>query len=170
MEYVVLVDKQDRDIGKMEKMEAHEKGLLHRAFSIFIFNSSGHILLHQRAESKYHSANLWTNTCCSHPRVNESLIDGANRRLLEEMGMKASLDYAFNFIYKVELENNLFEHEFDHVFYGVSDVLPVINPLEVKSYKYESPDLILRDIEHNPENYTTWFKICFIEVLSKFRE
>ena len=140
MEKVILVDKHDRQMGLMEKQEAHVKGLLHRAFSIFIFNKDNKLLLQKRAFKKYHSGGLWTNTCCSHPRENETTIDAAHRRLNEEMGMECKLELKFNFIYKAQLDNNLYEHEFDHVFFGFSNDLPKINKLEVDSYKYESLD------------------------------
>lgn len=168
-EYVVLVDELDQTIGRMEKMEAHQKGVLHRAFSVFIFNSKGEMLLQQRAFSKYHSPGLWTNTCCSHPRVDEPLMDAANRRLDEEMGMKAPLHYAFNFIYKVALDQGLYEHELDHVFYGTSDNLPKLNPDEVADYKYIDPIEIKKDLDQNPEQYTAWFKICFERVLENYQ-
>ena len=127
MEKVILVDKNDRQVGLMEKQEAHIKGLLHRAFSIFIFNTKNELLLQKRATQKYHSGGLWTNTCCSHPRENESTIDAAYRRLNEEMGMICDLKFKFNFIYKAKLDNNLYEHELDHVFFGFSDSTPKIN-------------------------------------------
>ena len=120
-EKVILVDKNDNQVGLMPKLEAHEKGVLHRAFSIFIFNSKYELLLQKRASSKYHSGGLWTNTCCSHPREGEDTLDAANRRLDEEMGIKTSLRKVYDFIYKAELDNQLTEHEFDHVFYGVFD-------------------------------------------------
>ena len=120
MEKVILVDKNDRQVGLMEKQEAHIKGLLHIAFSIFIFNTKNELLLQKRATQKYHSGGLWTNTCCSHPRENESTIDAAYRRLNEEMGMICDLKFKFNFIYKAKLDNNLYEHELDHVFFGFS--------------------------------------------------
>lgn len=121
MEYVVLVDEQDKETGTMEKLQAHLNGRLHRAVSVFLFNSKGELLLQQRASGKYHSANLWTNTCCSHPRPGESAYDAANRRLYEEMGLACELSEVFSFIYKAHLGNNLTEHEFDHVFVGTND-------------------------------------------------
>jgi len=167
MEYVVLVDESDQEIGQMEKIEAHQKGLLHRAFSVFIFNSKGEMLLQQRAKSKYHSPELWTNTCCSHPRINENLEAAANRRLEEEMGMSADLKYGFNFIYKVKFDNNMFEHELDHVFFGRSDECPKVNSEEVQDYRYTHPDKIAQEIANNPEQFTEWFKICFKTVVEK---
>jgi len=164
-EQVILVDEYDQPIGQMEKMEAHEKGLLHRAFSIFIFNTRGELLLQQRAESKYHSGGLWTNTCCSHPRYGESNKVAAIRRLKEEMGMECELNYGFNFIYKAALADGLIEHELDHVFFGVSDELPEINKTEVESYRYVNLKFLTDDINTNPELYTPWLKICIERVV-----
>lgn len=166
-ELVILVDKEDKPIGEMEKMEAHRKGALHRAFSIFIFNSRGELLLQRRALDKYHSGGLWTNTCCSHPRPNEKTINAAQRRLMEEMGMTCDLSYQFHFLYKAEFENGLIEHELDHVFFGTSDVTPQLNLDEVESYEYKSLSDIKNDLALKPEKYTPWFKICFDEVLKK---
>lgn len=160
MEQVILVDKSDQALGVMEKMEAHQKGILHRAFSVFIFNSKNELLLQQRAVSKYHSAGLWTNTCCSHPRPSESNIDAANRRLEEEMGMKVKLNHKTSFIYKVKFENDLTEHEYDHVFIGVSDDAPQINLEEVENYKWLSIQKIKEEVHIHPEKYTVWFKIA----------
>ena len=164
MEEVILVDQNNNVIGYMEKMEAHEKGLLHRAFSVFIFNSNNELLLQQRAISKYHSGGLWTNTCCSHPRKNEKFIDAANRRLVEEMGMSVELEKAFSFTYKADLDHNLIEHELDWVFIGKSDVFPVINKEEVESYKYINFQDLVKDIDDNPDVYTEWLKICLNKV------
>ena len=169
MEQVILVDENDQAIGLMEKMEAHEKGLLHRAFSIFLFNSKGEMLLQKRAASKYHSPNLWTNTCCSHPRDNESVLDGASRRLAEEMGMTCELRHAFHFIYKVAFDQGLYEHELDHVLIGTTDLVPVINPEEVEEFTYQTTDYILDQIKKYPEQYTEWFKICLTEVLKQYK-
>src|SRR6187399_1825004 len=124
-DYLILVDEQDKQYGKLEKQLVHELGLLHRAFSVFIFNKKGELLLQQRADEKYHSAGLWTNTCCSHPRFGEEIKDSVTRRLEEEMGMNCEMEFAFSFIYKSTFENGLTEHEFDHVFFGISDELPV---------------------------------------------
>ena len=164
MEEVVLVDVNNNVLGYMEKMEAHYKGELHRAFSVFIFNSKKQVLLQKRALDKYHSAGLWTNTCCSHPRKNESFIHAAHRRLNEEMGMSAHLDKAFSFIYKAHLDQGLIEHELDWVFLGKSDVLPLINSNEVASYKYVDFNSLLIDLEENPDLYTSWLKICINRV------
>ena len=161
MEFVVLVDRDDNETGTMEKQEAHLKGVLHRAISVFIFNSKGELLLQQRAAGKYHSANLWTNTCCSHPRPGEGVRDAAVRRLYEEMGMKCDLKKLFSFIYEAPLDNNITEHEFDHVFTGISDELPVPDPLEVAAWRYISINELSTDLKAHPEKYTAWFKICF---------
>jgi isopentenyl-diphosphate delta-isomerase len=159
-EQVILVDELDNTIGTMEKMEAHEKGLLHRAFSVFIFNGKGQLLLQQRALSKYHSAGLWTNTCCSHPRPNENTLDAAKRRLIEEMGLACEVKHKTSFIYKTNFDNGLIEHEFDHVFFGNCDQDPSINPQEVESFLWMDTKDIMDDIEKNPEKYTSWFKIA----------
>ena len=149
----------------MEKQAAHINPTLHRAFSIFIFNSKGEMLLQQRALTKYHTPGLWTNTCCSHPRDGESLQDATKRRLMEEMGMECELKEAFSFIYKADVMQGLTEHELDHVFIGTTDVTPIINREEVESYKYETVANIAKDIEKNPQNYTAWFKIAFAKLL-----
>lgn len=164
MEEVILVNEQDQEIGTMEKIEAHKKALLHRAFSIFIFNSKGELLLQQRAAHKYHSPQLWTNTCCSHQRPNESTIDAANRRLKEEMGMNCELKEAFTFKYKTPFDNGLTEHEFDHVLIGSTDTEPEINKDEVMSFEYKSLSVIESEILSHPENFTSWFKICLPKV------
>ncbi len=167
MEYVILVNEQDEPIGKMEKMEAHEKALLHRAFSVFIFNRKGEMLLQQRAISKYHSGGLWTNTCCSHPREGEETLQAAHRRLQEEMGFDCPIEKQFHFIYKSSLDNNLTEHELDHVFTGIYEGEIHPNPQEVESYKYMKIQELKTDVEQNPQNYTEWFKICLKEVLER---
>ncbi|MFI5452911.1 isopentenyl-diphosphate Delta-isomerase [Pedobacter sp. UC225_61] len=164
MEKVILVDSNDNQVGMMEKMEAHLSGELHRAFSIFVFNSKGELLLQQRALNKYHSAGKWTNTCCSHPREHEHTIMAAHRRLKEEMGMECKLDYGFNFIYRTEVTEGILEHEFDHVYFGVSDDSPILAPLEVAAFRYMSMDELSKDIKLNPGEYTEWLKICFEKV------
>ncbi len=164
-EKVVLVDKLDNEMGLMEKMEAHRKAVLHRAFSIFIFNSKGELMLQRRALSKYHSPALWTNTCCSHPRKGETYLEAGHRRLQEEMGFDCDFDKAFDFIYKADVGQGLTEHEFDHVLVGESDKLPDINLDEVDEWKYMSFEDIQQDIKLSPENYTVWFKIAFDELL-----
>jgi len=160
-EKVILVDKNDNQVGLMPKLEAHEKGVLHRAFSIFIFNSKYELLLQKRSSSKYHSGGLWTNTCCSHPREGEDILDAANRRLDEEMGIKTSLRKVYDFIYKAELDNQLTEHEFDHVFYGVCDNDPILNKDEAEDFKWVDMEKLNNDIIKNEDNYTVWFKIAF---------
>ena len=164
MEYVVLVDENDNEIGQMEKQAAHVTPHLHRAFSIFIFNSKGELLLQQRALSKYHSPGLWTNTCCSHPRAGETLEEATARRLQEEMGMHCDLHEVFTFIYKAPVGLGLVEHEFDHVWFGTTDDTPVINTDEVASWKYMALDDIADDMKNHPEGYTEWFKISFEEI------
>jgi isopentenyl-diphosphate delta-isomerase len=166
MEFVVLVDEQDNPIGKMEKQQAHIEGLLHRAFSIFIFNSEKKLLLQKRASSKYHCGGLWTNSCCSHPRENENIQDAANRRLAEEMGMQCSLKPIFTFMYRAEFDNGLIEHEFDHVFFGESDQNPKINPEEVETYRYIAMENLQQEVKEFPENFTPWFIIALGRVLA----
>ncbi|MEM7511533.1 MAG: isopentenyl-diphosphate Delta-isomerase [Bacteroidota bacterium] len=159
---VVLVTEQDEEVGTMEKMEAHEKGLLHRAFSIFVFNDQHQLLLHQRAAHKYHSGGLWTNTCCSHPAAGEPLEEATHRRLQEEMGFDCPLQPAFFFTYQAKLDHGLTEHELDHVFIGTYNEAPKLNPEEVMAYKYVSIDELQNDMKEHPEKYTEWFKICFV--------
>jgi isopentenyl-diphosphate delta-isomerase len=166
MEFVVLVDEQDNAIGTMEKQQAHIVGVLHRAFSIFIFNSEKELLLQKRASSKYHCGGLWTNACCSHPRENENTQDAANRRLEEEMGMQCSLTPIFTFVYKAGFENGLTEHEFDHVFFGESNQTPKINTEEVEAYRYISMDDLQQEIKEFPEKFTPWFIIALDRVLA----
>jgi isopentenyl-diphosphate Delta-isomerase len=166
-EHVILVNEHDIEIGTMPKLEAHQKGILHRAFSVFIFNSKGEMLLQQRALDKYHSAGLWSNACCSHPLPGEDTLAAAHRRLMEEMGMQTNLQQVYSFIYKVALENNLTEHEFDHVFWGVSDEKPNINKNETSGYKYVSVPQLRSTIEQTPKVYTEWFKICINDLLDK---
>lgn len=149
----------------MDKQEAHEKALLHRAFSVFVFNSSGKLLLQQRALSKYHSGGLWTNTCCSHPRPGEQTIDAAHRRLQEEMGFDCQLQQKFYFIYKAPFENGLTEHELDFIYTGTFDGEPEINPDEVQQYKWISITDLNNDIRLHPERYTAWFNIILKEYL-----
>lgn len=166
-EYVVLVNEQDEQLGLMEKQQAHVAGLLHRAFSVFVFNSKGELLLQQRAEDKYHSPGLWTNTCCSHPRDGETYLEAAKRRLQEEMGFECELEEKFHFIYKAKLGNALFEHELDYVFAGTYDGEININREEVDDYKWVPMDELIADMNSNPEHYTVWFKIIFKEYLAK---
>lgn len=162
---VVLVDKEDNTLGEMDKLKAHQQGRLHRAFSVFIFNSKGEILLQQRATNKYHGANLWTNACCSHPQLNDDIKDSAIERLNFEMGMDCNLEKAFSFTYKITVENNLMEHEFDHVFVGLSNQNPKINIDEVMDYKWLDLNTLRNDIENNPLTYTYWFKMALPKIL-----
>ncbi|MBK6284436.1 MAG: isopentenyl-diphosphate Delta-isomerase [Draconibacterium sp.] len=163
-DYVILVDENDNEIGAMQKMEAHQKALLHRAISVFICNLNGEWLLHKRASKKYHSNGLWTNTSCSHPFPGESNLDAANRRLMEEMGLKTDLVEIFSFTYKEPLDNELTEYELDHVFFGITDDKPVINPDEVDDWKYIPFNELEADIKKNPGNYTVWFLKIFNRV------
>ncbi len=165
---VVLVDENDEVLGEMEKLEAHEKGLLHRAFSVFIFNTKGQMLLQQRAASKYHSPNLWTNACCSHPRLGESYEEGAHRRLQEELNIDTPLKHLFQFTYKSEVGEGLYEHELDHVFLGNFEGEIDFNPEEVQALKWMSVNELSQDISANRENYTVWFQIIFDKFLNFF--
>jgi isopentenyl-diphosphate Delta-isomerase len=158
-DHVVLVNEHDVEIGTCEKLEAHKKGLLHRAFSILLFNSKGELLLQKRAQHKYHSAGLWTNTCCSHPRPGELVKTAAQRRLHEEMGIITSLKFAYSFLYTVPLENDLTEHELDHVFIGTYDGIPQANSAEVEDWKFVTLDFAREDISKHPTHYTYWFKL-----------
>ena len=164
-EMVILVDKNDKEIGTEEKIKTHKEGKLHRAFSIFIFNSKGEMLLQKRAKSKYHSGGLWSNACCSHPRPGENLEQATHRRLKEEMGLVCDLQKAFHFVYKTNLDNNLTEYEFDHVFIGEYDGEVKINQNEAEDFKWVSIDALKEDVEKTPENYTVWFKTALSEVL-----
>ena len=166
---VILVDLENNQIGVEEKILAHKKKLLHRAFSIFLFNDKNEILLQKRAPHKYHSGNLWTNTCCSHPRHRESIMEAANRRLYEEMGIKAKLKPLLSFIYKAKFDNGLTEHEFDHVVFGKFDGEPNINHDEVSDWKWQDIDFLKSDLVNNPINYTVWFKIIFEEFYNKIK-
>jgi len=160
-ERVILVNEQDEELGTMPKMEAHERAILHRAFSIFIMNDKGETMLQQRAADKYHSPLLWTNTCCSHQRQGESNLQAGKRRLFEEMGFETELNELFSFIYKAPFDNGLTEHELDHVMLGYFEDDPTINRLEVADWKWMKPSDIKEDIDKSPDNYTAWFKIIF---------
>lgn len=164
MEQVILVNEHDDEVGVMEKMEAHEKAMLHRAFSVFVFNQQHQLLLQQRALTKYHSGGLWTNTCCSHPRPGEAVEEAAIRRLREEMGFETPLSKAFSFTYKAPFSNGLTEHEFDHVFIGVYEGHVAINTDEVESYAYYSVDEVATMLEKDPHLFTVWFQIAFPKV------
>lgn len=165
MEQVILVDENDFSAGMMEKMEAHEKAVLHRAFSVFIFNSQGELLLQQRALDKYHSGGLWTNSCCSHPRPGEDTLAAACRRLKEEMGFETRLEKIFDFVYKAEFENGLTEHEFDHVFIGYYNDQIQPNQNEVSNYAYRSMKKIEELLQTKPELFTAWFHIAFPKLM-----
>ncbi len=158
---VVLVNENDEKIGLMPKQEAHEKALLHRAFSVFVFNDKNELMLQQRAFDKYHSPGLWTNTCCSHQRDGESNIEAGKRRLQEEMGFVTGLKETISFIYKAPFDNGLTEHEFDHILTGHFNGVPILNPEEVANWKWMTISDIKKDIVLNPQSYTAWFKIIF---------
>ena len=166
MELVVLVNEADQQIGLMEKLEAHQKGLLHRAFSVFLFNKKGEMLLQKRANTKYHSPNLWTNAVCSHPRNGESYKNGAMRRLNEELGISTEIEEKFHFIYKADVGQNLWEHELDYVFVGIYDGIFNLNPNEVSETRYISLIDLQKEILSNPDNFNEWFKI----ILNKYLE
>jgi isopentenyl-diphosphate delta-isomerase len=159
MEKIILVDKKDREIGTGEKLEVHKSGKLHRAFSIFVFNRKGELLLQKRAKGKYHSGGLWSNTCCSHPRAGEKLEKAVHRRLKQEMGFDCSLKEIFSFVYKVKFENGLYEHELDHVFIGNYGRKPEPDPEEAEGWKWISLNELKKDIQKNPGNYTYWLKV-----------
>ena len=169
-EKVILVNSNDEPIGLMPKMEAHEKALLHRAFSVFVINSNNELMLQQRALQKYHSPGLWTNTCCSHQRDGEENIEAGLRRLQEEMGFETPLEYLFNFIYKAPFDNGLTEHELDHVMLGRYEGKPSINPEEVASWKWMDIDLIHADLFNSPADYTVWFAIIFDRFYNHLKE
>jgi isopentenyl-diphosphate delta-isomerase len=158
-DFVILVDENDNEIGVMEKQEAHEKALLHRAFSVMVFNKNGELLLQQRALEKYHSGGLWTNTCCSHPKPGETIEQAAHRRLKEEMGFDCELFLHQTFLYKAPFDNGLTEHELDHVLLGYYNSEPDYNLNEVKSTKWINLEMLKKDMEIHPEQFTVWFKM-----------
>lgn len=160
-EQVILVNEKDEQLGLMPKQEAHEKGVLHRAFSVFVFNDKNELMLQQRAMHKYHSPRLWTNTCCSHQRDGESSLEAGKRRLYEEMGFAIDLKETTSFIYKAPFDNGLTEHELDHILVGNFEGTPKINQEEVASWKWMDLEEVKKDIQVNPEIYTAWFKIIF---------
>lgn len=166
-ESVILVDQNDKEIGTMEKLEAHKKGLLHRAFSVCIFNSRGETLLQKRAAHKYHSGGLWTNTCCSHPRPGEETLGAAERRLKEEMGLSCPLKEVGKLTYKTSFPNGLTEHEYDYIFVGLCDDDPTLNRDEADDFKWISQKDLRDDIERNPDSYTYWFKKLALEIFPK---
>ena len=167
---VILVNEKDEQIGTMKKMEAHEKGLLHRAFSVFIFDKKGRMLLQQRAAEKYHGAHLWTNACCSHPLPGETVESAARRRLKEELGFSTELREIFTFTYKAEVENDLVEHEYDHVFAGEYEGGLDPNPTEVSGFLYTEMSELKRQIDNDPLKFTSWFKIAFPKIESWWKE
>jgi isopentenyl-diphosphate delta-isomerase len=166
MSEVILVDKNDKEVGIGEKIKTHQEGKLHRAFSIFVFNSNGELLLQKRAKSKYHCGGMWSNTCCSHPRPGESVEKAVHRRLKEEMGFDCELKEIFSFTYKVKFDDNFFEHEYDHVFIGNFDGKPNPNPEEVGEWKWISIEELKKDIRKNPDSYTYWLKKSIDKVVS----
>jgi isopentenyl-diphosphate delta-isomerase len=166
-EYVVLVNEQDQVLGQLEKIEAHELGLLHRAFSVLLLNDRGELLLQQRAAHKYHSPLLWTNTCCSHQRPNETTLMAAERRLKEEMGMSAPMQTAFKFQYKATLDQGLTEHELDHVLFGYTNQDPNINPEEVAAFRWISMAQLLQELQSKRDSFTIWFQILLDQHLEK---
>ena len=163
---VILVDEHDREIGSMEKLAAHKAGRLHRCFSIFIIHPDGRMLLQKRASDKYHSGGLWTNTCCSHPMPGEDTQAAAKRRLLEEMGMECELMPIHTFTYRHEFDNGLIEHEYDHVFLGITDIDPVLNEEEAEDFAWVEREVLQEDIAKHPERYTYWFKLCLEDVFT----
>jgi isopentenyl-diphosphate delta-isomerase len=170
MEHIILVNEQDEEIGTMEKMHAHEKAVLHRAVSIFIFNEKNEMLLQQRAMKKYHSGGLWTNACCSHPRPGEETQTAAMRRLKEELGFETPLHKVFDFTYKASFDNGLTEHEFDHVFVGKYNGIIYPNKNEVQDYCFKSIDEIENSLQTHPHKYTVWFKLAFPRILNWWKE
>lgn len=166
---VILVDDFDHEIGFQDKLTVHQQGLLHRAFSVFVFNSNNQLILQQRSDNKYHSPSLWTNTCCSHPKPQEKTKEACKRRLIEEMGISCELNFCFSFVYQCKFSNGLTEHEIDHIYIGFSDDSPKINPKEVKDWKYISLSDLEKEIEYNPEKFTEWLKICFSKLTDYYK-
>ena len=169
-ELVLLVNERDEPVGTMGKLRAHQEGALHRAFSVFLFDDAGRLLLQRRAAGKYHSPGLWTNTCCSHPRPDEAVADAARRRLMEEMGIDTAVEHRFSFLYRAGFENGLIEHELDHVFFGRwnGDARP--NPDEVDEWTYIHLDELDAELTRHPERYTAWLRICWEQVREALRE
>lgn len=165
-ETVILVDGNDNEIGTIGKMEAHRLGRLHRAFSIFVFNTRGELLLQRRALSKYHSGGLWSNTCCGHPRIGEKMVDAARRRLREEMGIDCKLEEVFSFLYSVKFSHDLFEHEYDHVIIGKYNAPPDANPEEASEWKWSQMYHLKQDMHTHPDNYTYWLRNSLERVIS----
>ena len=169
-ELLILVDENDNEIGLKDKLSTHREGLLHRAFSIFIFNSKNELLLQQRADEKYHSGGLWSNTCCSHPNNKEKLAETVSRRLKEEMGIESDTEFQFKFLYQTPFKNGLKEHELDYVYFGRSDEEPTLNPSEVKNWKYQPLEKLSEDVSLNPDNYSVWLKTCLPQVITHFNK
>ncbi len=167
-ERVILVDENDQEIGLKEKLSAHREGALHRAFSLFVFDSRGRLLLQKRAAEKYHSGSLWSNTCCSHPRPQEPVEEAVHRKLRLEMGFDCDVKKVFHFIYQVQFENQLVEHELDHVFIGTFDGDPVPNPDEVEDWKWVDPEELRKDLRANPEIYAYWLRVCCDRLLAEW--
>jgi isopentenyl-diphosphate delta-isomerase len=159
MQRVILVDKDDNELGTMEKMEAHQKGYLHRAFSVLIYNSKGEMLLQKRARKKYHSGGLWTNACCSHPAPDETMQLATQRRIKEELGIDLIPEFSHKFIYRAELDNSLVEHEFDHVYVAKFDGQPSVDANEIEDWKFVAVADLKEDVRNNPDRYTPWFKL-----------
>lgn len=164
---LIAVDEQDRETGRVDKMTAHREGILHRAFSIFVFDEEDRLLLQRRARRKYHSGGLWSNTCCSHPRAGESLLDAAHRRLREEMGFDCGLEAVFGFVYRANLDGGLVEHEFDHVIVGRFQGAPTPDPSEVDAWKWESLPAVESQLAGNPAAFTAWFKLALDGLLER---
>jgi isopentenyl-diphosphate Delta-isomerase len=169
MAEVILVDENDHLLGTMEKIEAHQKGILHRAFSVFIFNVKGEMLLQQRTNDKYHGGGLWSNACCSHPAPGEEITEAAEKRLKEEMGFTTELTHLFDLTYRAEFKNGLIEHEYDHVYSGVYDGEIVADDKEVKDHCFRKIENIREDIKSHPEKYTIWFTLAFERVIESLR-
>jgi isopentenyl-diphosphate delta-isomerase len=169
MDEVILVDSKDNQIGVCEKLEAHQKGLLHRAFSVFLFNDKKEWLLQQRADGKYHSGGLWSNTCCSHPKPNETIETAASRRLFEEVGLKTKVERQFSFEYTCSFEDGLIENELDHIFIGNTEQIPALNLDEVQEMKFISYDDLKNEIQNNPNNFSVWFKLIYERVWKAYQ-
>lgn len=169
-EYVILVDENDRKTGTCEKLEAHQKGLMHRAFSIFLFNKEGEFLIQQRADEKYHTPGLWSNTCCSHPRPDEEMEEALQRKLFQEMGIYSQVEKVFDFAYRADFDNGLVENEVDHVYFGEYNDAPNPNPAEIQSWKYSSFEEIKNEIEQDEASFTPWFKLVFERVNEHYKK
>lgn len=164
---VILVDEHDNVVGTMAKMEAHRRGALHRAFSVFLYNARGDLLLQKRAEGKYHSPGQWTNTCCSHPRPGEEVLAAAARRLMEEMGVSCPLQFVFTVLYRVELRNGLAEHELDHVLIGTFEGEPAVEPREVAGWRFVPPQQIAAEVAEDPRRFTPWFRLILPQLQAR---